>query len=190
MTNVTRTNSRFNHIIHLTRDRARPLSIKLVLYRNLLRFSISVYTYTLFLAKSHFATWLVCRAITLDSHPRHSRSSKILSFVALRSTDRPFSARPLEIVVSNYDISTRYLYAYIDWLVSPPLSFSLSLSLSLARSLARFRLVRRASRTLDERGVAGPREIGENVGPRRRSIDIPDPLCVLGPISISAVSTW
>ena len=184
MTNVTRTNSRFNHIIHLTRDRARPLSIKLVLYRNLLRFSISVYTYTLFLAKSHFATWLVCRAITLDSHPRHSRSSKILSFVALRSTDRPFSARPLEIVVSNYDISTRYLYAYIDWLVS------LSLSLSLSLSHARFRLVRQASRTLDERGVAGPREIGENVGPRRRSIDIPDPLCVLGSISISAVSTW
>lgn len=27
-----------------------------------------------------------------------------------------FLAARLEIVVSNYDISTRYLYAYVDWL--------------------------------------------------------------------------
>lgn len=31
--------------------------------------------------------------------------------------DRRHSARILEIVVSNYDISTRYLYVYINWLV-------------------------------------------------------------------------
>lgn len=33
MTNVTRTNSRFNHIIHLTRDRAKPLILSPVLCR-------------------------------------------------------------------------------------------------------------------------------------------------------------